>query len=211
VVPGQRPVMVTLCGSTRFKKEFIQANFTETMAGRIVLSVGWWSHADADVYTPDEKVKENLDALHLRKIDRSDEILVINVGDYIGESTRREIDYARAQGKVVRFLEPSALDVAPDPPEDADSYHVDVEVPVLAVVERTDADFCRGDLRIVRSWSPEYLVGEVWQNVFLPGRVIRATPALLRERACREQGKAIQHERIASWYRGMARFLGGER
>jgi hypothetical protein len=103
-----KPKIVCLCGSTRFKQEFINANFRETMAGRIVLSVGLYSHADAEVYTPTADEKLALDELHKRKIDLADEVLVLNIGGYIGESTRSEIDYARAAGKPVRFLEPAA-------------------------------------------------------------------------------------------------------
>lgn len=70
--------IVTLCGSTRFKAAFIEANFRETMAGRLVFSVGWFSHADRSRYSPTEAEKNDLDALHLAKIDASDEILVID-------------------------------------------------------------------------------------------------------------------------------------
>lgn len=106
--PLARPRVVTLCGSTRFKQAFIEANFRETMAGRIVLTVGWYSHADAETYTPTPEEKRRLDALHLAKIDLSDEILVINVGGYVGESTAREIAHARSLGKPIRWLEAEA-------------------------------------------------------------------------------------------------------
>jgi hypothetical protein len=43
--------------------------------------------------------------MHLRKIDLADEVFVVNVGGYIGTSTRREIEYAGKTGKVVRYLE----------------------------------------------------------------------------------------------------------
>lgn len=100
-----RPTIVTLCGSTRFKEEFIAANFRETMAGRMVFSVGFFSHADASRYNLSEEEKKKLDELHLRKIDASDEILVVNIGGYIGESTAREITHAKATGKRVRYVE----------------------------------------------------------------------------------------------------------
>jgi hypothetical protein len=99
----ERPTIVCLCGSTRFKAHFIEANFRETMAGRIVLSVGWFSHADAAVYVPTDDEKRALDTLHLCKVDLADEVLVIQPGHYIGESTRRELDYAIAHGKTVRY------------------------------------------------------------------------------------------------------------
>ena len=99
-----RPRIVTLCGSTRFKSEFIRANFRETMAGRMVFSVGFFTHADRG-YTTTEEEEVALDRLHLAKIDASDEILVINVGGYIGESTARMIAHAKKTGKLVRYLE----------------------------------------------------------------------------------------------------------
>lgn len=106
VPPAERPVLVTLCGSTRFKEAFIEANYRETMAGRIVLTVGWFSHADGHIYTPTAEEKKALDQLHFRKIEASDEILVLNVQGYIGESTRNEIAHALALGKRIRYLEP---------------------------------------------------------------------------------------------------------
>ena len=72
-----------------------------------VLGVGFWvfGHSgDEDVWKPG--VKEMLDDMHLRKIDLADEIFVVNVGGYIGESTRREIAYAEKNGKKVNYLEP---------------------------------------------------------------------------------------------------------
>ena len=100
-----KPIIVCLCGSTKFKQEFINANFRETMAGKIVLSVGWFSHADSDVYTPTEMEKISLDELHKRKIDLADEVLILNVGGYIGRSTRSELGYAQSHSKVIRYLE----------------------------------------------------------------------------------------------------------
>lgn len=104
-----RPTIVCLCGSTRFYKDFLEQNYRETMAGRIVLSVGFYPHAAAEMHgegvgiTPEQK--QALDELHMRKIDLCDEILVINIGGYIGQSTAREIAYARKFGKAVRFLQ----------------------------------------------------------------------------------------------------------
>jgi hypothetical protein len=101
-LPPDFPVVVTLCGSTRFMRAFYDANMRETLAGKIVLTVGMSSHGD---YHPTEEQKAALDELHKRKIDLADEILVLNVGGYIGESTRSEIAYAWAAGKPVRYLE----------------------------------------------------------------------------------------------------------
>jgi hypothetical protein len=99
----ERPRIVTLCGSTRFRDAFEAAMRAETLAGRICIGVGLFGHQEAlDMGGP---VKAMLDRLHLAKIDISHEILVLNVGGYIGTSTRNEIAYAIREGKVVRYLE----------------------------------------------------------------------------------------------------------
>ena len=96
--------VITLCGSTKFKEQYIETQKRLTLEGNIVISVGLFSHSgDDEVWT--EGTKDMLDDMHLRKIDMADEVFVINVGGYIGESTKREIAYAKENGKVVRFLE----------------------------------------------------------------------------------------------------------
>jgi hypothetical protein len=103
--------VITLCGSTRFKDEFMEAQKRLTLEGNIVISVGLFGHAgDAEVWeNMDEgaltKTKEMLDDMHKRKIDMADEIYVINVGGYIGSSTKSEIEYAKATGKGILYLE----------------------------------------------------------------------------------------------------------
>ena len=103
--------VVTLCGSTRFKNEFIETQKRLTLEGNIVISVGLFGHSgDDEVWDGmDEgtvsKTKEMLDDMHKRKIDLSDYIYVINVGGYIGDSTSSEIEYAKRHGKEVRYLE----------------------------------------------------------------------------------------------------------
>ena len=95
--------IVTLCGSTRFKEQFLEVQKRLTLEGCIVISVGLFGHAgDDDVWKPG--VKEMLDDMHLRKIDLADEIFVINVGGYIGESTKHEIAYAEKTGKTIKYL-----------------------------------------------------------------------------------------------------------
>ena len=101
--------IITLCGSTRFKEDFFEAQKKLTLDGHIVISVGLFGHTgDDEVWRPG--VKEMLDDMHLRKIDLADEIFVINKGGYIGESTRREIAYATSTGKRVRYLEAEHAD-----------------------------------------------------------------------------------------------------
>ena len=96
--------VITLCGSTRFKEQFFEAQKRLTLEGNIVISVGLFGHSgDDEVWT--EGTKEMLDDMHKRKIDMADAIYVINVGGYIGSSTRSEIEYAKATGKEVMYLE----------------------------------------------------------------------------------------------------------
>ena len=103
MVGGYR--VVTLCGSTRFREAFLREQKRLTLAGCIVLSVGLFGHSgDGEVFT--EGTKEMLDDMHKRKIDMADGIFVINVGGYIGESTRSESEYAMRTGKDVEYLEP---------------------------------------------------------------------------------------------------------
>lgn len=103
--------VITLCGSTRFKDEFMKAQKDLTLKGNIVISVGLFGHSgDWEVWeNMDEgtitKTKEMLDDMHKRKIDMADEIFVINVGGYIGDSTKSEIEYAIKNGKKVNYLE----------------------------------------------------------------------------------------------------------
>lgn len=99
------PRVVCLIGSTRFSDAYREANLRETLEGRIVLTIGCDTKSDEMLHlTLEDKVA--LDLLHLFKIDSAREVLVLNVNGYVGESTRREIAYARRRGKVLRWLEP---------------------------------------------------------------------------------------------------------
>ncbi len=96
--------VITLCGSTKFREQYLEAQKRLTLDGNIVISVGLFGHSgDDEVWT--EGTKSMLDDMHKRKIDMADEIFVINVGGYLGESTRGEIEYAKSKGMVVRYLE----------------------------------------------------------------------------------------------------------
>jgi hypothetical protein len=97
------PRVVCLCGSTRFYEMFQALNFAETLAGHIVLSIGCDTKSDEGLLLSQDD-KGRLDELHLRKIDLADEVVVVNVGGYVGESTVREIVYAASSGKSIRWL-----------------------------------------------------------------------------------------------------------
>lgn len=123
------PRIVCLCGSTRFYDEFQRANYDLTMRGEIVLSVGFYPHAQGrhghgEGVGHDSAAKFALDELHKRKIDLADYVFVLNVGGYVGESTRSEIDYARAHRKPIRYLV-TRSEVTPDAPQSAASIAPD--------------------------------------------------------------------------------------
>jgi hypothetical protein len=110
-IPGKsdRPIIVCLCGSTKFKEAYEKASMEEGIAGRIVLSVACFPHTDGgrarELVYGDGGAKPALDGLHKRKIELADEIYVLNVGGYVGDSTRGEIAHARSLGKKIRWLE----------------------------------------------------------------------------------------------------------
>lgn len=99
--------VITLCGSTKFKAEFAEVNQCLTMDGHVVISLGVYGHVDLPDYdwtTDASDLKRSLDGLHFQKIRMADEVFVVDPGGYVGESTRREIDYAKSLGKPVRYL-----------------------------------------------------------------------------------------------------------
>ncbi len=105
----QKPVVVCLCGSTRFIETFAIKTWELEREGKVVLGctlLPSWYCPVPDHFGEYCGVKEQCDELHLRKIDMADEVFILNVNGYIGESTRREFDYAISKGKKIRFLEP---------------------------------------------------------------------------------------------------------
>ncbi len=93
--------VITLCGSTRFKKEFREVEAMLTLQGHIVISLGFFEKSEGIILTSEQE--KMLKEMHYRKIDLSDEIYVIDVDGYIGDSTRKEIEYAKEQGKIIRY------------------------------------------------------------------------------------------------------------
>ncbi|WP_327329013.1 hypothetical protein OG265_04905 [Streptomyces sp. NBC_01208] len=103
------PRIVVICGSTRFMTGMSEADLRETVAGRIVVRPGCDMKSPHELWSNPveaEALKARLDDLHRAKIRLADDVLV--VGDYIGDSTRAEITYARSLGKPVRFTHPEA-------------------------------------------------------------------------------------------------------
>ena len=96
--------VITLCGSTKFKDDFIREQKRLSLEGNIVISVGMFGHSgDGEVWN--DGIKEMLDDMHKRKIDMADEIFVINKNGYIGTSTKSEIEYAIKTNKKVNYME----------------------------------------------------------------------------------------------------------
>jgi len=102
---------ITLCGSTRFVKAFADWNAGLTLAGHVVYGLAMHGRQTSDkgkpeeleLITDDEKIV--LDLMHLAKIEESDAVVILNVDDYTGESTKRELRWAQLRGKQVFYLE----------------------------------------------------------------------------------------------------------
>ena len=95
--------IITLCGSIKFKDEFMKVQEKLTLDGNIVFTPNFFNNVRKEDI--DEKMKKMLDEMHKQKIDMSDEIYIINLGGYIGESTKAEIEYAKTKGKNISYLE----------------------------------------------------------------------------------------------------------
>ena len=109
-----KPTVICLCGSTRFAELHAIIKWNLEKEGNVICLMisylpewfakkeGWKGYHH---FGEQAGKKEKLDELHLRKIDLADEIFVVNRNRYIGESTREEIEYAKKQGKKIRYLE----------------------------------------------------------------------------------------------------------
>jgi len=108
-----KPKIICLCGSSRFVREMAVIGWEFEKDGNIVLGLHLlpidYPNCPPDHLAEHENVKEKMDELHKRKIDLSDEIFVVNINGYIGESTKSEIEYANVHNKKVIFLEPLKL------------------------------------------------------------------------------------------------------
>lgn len=98
-----KPEIICLCGSTRFKDTFEEINYKETLKGHIILTVGVFKHTEDRPVTREQE--KELDKLHLRKIDMADVVFILNVGGYMGKGTIRELNYAKKIGKEIKYLE----------------------------------------------------------------------------------------------------------
>jgi hypothetical protein len=109
-----KPKVICLCGSTRFTSQMLIKQWELTKQGYVVLSWcalpnDYFNDGDTTHIGDKEGVKVIVDEVHKRKIDLADEILVINVNDYIGDSTKSEVEYAMRNNKPVKWLEPHKI------------------------------------------------------------------------------------------------------
>jgi hypothetical protein len=107
---SSRPHIVCICGSMRFQDVMLNVSVDESLAGHIVvLPLVNMKHPDDRWATENQadQIKTGLDRLHFAKIDLADEVLVVNPGGYVGDSTKREIAYADETGKPIRYLVPN--------------------------------------------------------------------------------------------------------
>lgn len=94
--------VVTLCGSMKFQDEMMKIAEKLALDGDCVLTPVYMVTQHPEV--TDEEIKR-LKKEQLKRIELSDEIFVVNVGGYVGESTISEIEYAKKIGKEVKGLE----------------------------------------------------------------------------------------------------------
>lgn len=141
------PKIATLCGSSRFKEDHENVMRELTLQGYLVIGLGLFGHLEP-TFDMNSVTKKELDALHFRKIELSDEVYIVNpararcsgckswvfkekcqcnkgekggieVYPYLGDSTRREIAYARLLGKAITYMNPHPVeDLAGCSPED---------------------------------------------------------------------------------------------
>ncbi len=103
--------VVCLCRSSRFSAEFLRVERVESLAGRIVLMPAVFFSIEGPHLDSSELGR--LKAVHREKIRMADEILVVDVDGYVGDSTRQEIEFARSLGKAVRYLSRADHDASP--------------------------------------------------------------------------------------------------
>jgi hypothetical protein len=138
----KRPTIVCLCGSTRFWEKFRDEGLRLTLEGKIVLSIGICAPDSMVLANPDteagKRQKEMLDVLHKAKIDLADEVLILNVNGYIGNSTRSELAHARILRKKVTFLEK-----CPDWTRISKQEHPNETIKIKSLMDHSaDCDFC---------------------------------------------------------------------
>lgn len=136
-------MIITLCGSARFERLFRVWNEVLTLAGHTVFDLAVYpseKQGTKQWYTDLEKIK--LDAAHLNKIAASDAIVVLNLYGYIGESTMREVMFARASGKQIFFLESVGLNPNPHHNDYTKARILSAAIDRVDLPVKLDIDIC---------------------------------------------------------------------
>ena len=94
--------IIAVCGSVKFKDEMLEYRDEQMKNGKWVLLP---ENMDVDIQKIDDQVKKEMDKLHFRKIDCADKVLIWNRGGYVGESTKKEYEYAKSHNKDIEFIE----------------------------------------------------------------------------------------------------------
>lgn len=146
--------IICLCGSTKFKQQFDEMNWWLTSHDYMVLSVGAFHHSTEDQALRDEILahKEQLDRLHKEKIATADAIVVLNIGGYVGASTKSEIEYATKVGKPIFWWEnQSYLGLALGQPYTGTSYRK----PILPEFYQDCSKVTEAYERLWGRWHPD--------------------------------------------------------
>lgn len=93
--------IITVCGSLKFKEEMIKIAEKMELDGNCMITPIYPTNPDKDAYTDEEA--NMLDKMHKEKIKISDAILVVNVNNYIGNSTKSEIEFAKTLNKEIIY------------------------------------------------------------------------------------------------------------
>lgn len=93
--------IITVCGSLKFKKEMMEIAEKMELLGNCIITPIYPTNPDKDAYTDEEVVM--LDKMHKEKIKLSDAILVVNVDNYVGNSTKSEIEFAKTLNKEIIY------------------------------------------------------------------------------------------------------------
>lgn len=96
-------MIITICGSTRFKDKILEVAEGLTLDGHLVFMPTVFRHDDTNLTT---EMRIRLENNHREMINKSDAIFIVNVDKYIGESTYSMLDWAARMKKEIYFLEP---------------------------------------------------------------------------------------------------------
>ena len=93
--------IITICGSLKFQKEMMEITEKVGKQGNCMLTPVYPVSSNKNDYTKEEI--EIVGQMHFERIKLSDAILVINIDNYIGESTKREIEFAKSLNKEIIY------------------------------------------------------------------------------------------------------------